>query len=172
MRPTAAIAVPTSLLTPLLATTILAFALTGPVLAAGTDATGTMVYKGKTTTLKYAYFVRGPDGMAKDPIKRLILSANDLGAGIAACKKMSCTDSDLKEGVEINLDGGSRLMYWLVQNDQRVQYSGTAPVAALATKVNDGKRLTGTLKLDQAAAGGAVINVEFDAALVKELTAP
>ena len=150
----------------------LMLAIAGPAVAAGTDAKGTIVYKGKTANVKYAYLVQGPDAISKKPIKRLILSTTDLGAKIAACKKMSCTDSDLGDGMSVNIEGGDRLNFWLVQNDQKVQYSGTEPAASLAAKVNDGKRMAGTLRFDKTASGGPKVDVEFDAAMAKETSAP
>lgn len=157
---------------PLAAAIALSLATAGPALAAGTDAKGTLVYKGKTANVKYAYLVQGPDAISKKPIKRLILSTTDLAAKIATCKKMSCTDSDLGDGMSVNIDGGERIDFWFVQNDQKVQYSGTEPAASLAAKVNDGKRLAGTLRFDKTAAGGPKVDVEFDAALAKEVSAP
>jgi hypothetical protein len=72
----------------------------------------------------------------------------------------------------VNLDGSPRLNYWITLNGQKIQYSGTEPVAALAAKVNDGKRVAGTLRFDKTGAGGPKVEVEFDAALVKEVSAP
>jgi hypothetical protein len=140
--------------------------------AAGTQAKGTFVYKGKTATLAHAYLVKGPDSVSKQTIRRLILSATDLEAKIRACKTMSCTDGDLGEGLSINLDAGSRLEYWMVMNDQRVQYSGTEPAASLTAKGNEPGRIAGTLRFDKTAAGGPRVDVEFDAALVKEVSSP
>jgi hypothetical protein len=120
---------PRSVAPVLLAMTLMAVT---SVLAAGNDAKGTIAYKSRTTTVKYAYLVKGPDVVSKQPIRRLILSATDLGAKIATCKTMSCTDGDLGDGLSVNVDGSARLNYWMVQNDQRVQYSGTEPVASLA----------------------------------------
>ena len=60
-------------------------------LAAGNDAKGTLIYKTHTAALKYVYLVKGPDAVSKQPIRRLIFSATDLGAKIAACKTMSCS---------------------------------------------------------------------------------
>jgi hypothetical protein len=142
------------------------------VLAAGNDAKGTLVYKSRTTSVKYAYLVKGPDVVSKQPIRRLILSATDIGAKIAACKSMSCTDSELGDGLSVNFDGSARFNYWMVQNDQLVQYSGTEPVASLAAKVDDAKRFAGTLRLDKTGAGGPKVDIEFDAMLVKEVSAP
>ena len=143
-----------------------------PALAAGSEAKGTFVHGSRTTTVKYAYLIKGPDVVSKQPIRRLILSATDLGAKIAACKSMSCTDSDLGDGLSVNLDGSKRLNYWLGQNDQRVQYSGTEPVASLAAKADDAKRLSGTLRFDKTGAGGPKVDITFDAALAKEVAAP
>ena len=143
-----------------------------PAAAVGGEANGTLLYRTRTTTLKYAYLVRGPDAVTKQPIRRLILSASDLGAKIASCKTMSCTDSDLNDGVSINFDSGPRLNYWMVQNNQKIQYSGTLKPDVLTTTANDGKRMAGQLRFDDAAAGGPKVDVEFNAALVKEVSAP
>jgi hypothetical protein len=156
---------------------ILVFACMGfmaalPAVAAGTDVTGTFVFKGKTTTLKHAYLVTGPDAVSKQPIRRLILSATDLGGKIAACKTMSCTDSGLDDGLSINLEGGSRFNYWMVQNDQRIQYSGTEPMTSFTVKADDPKRLSGSMRFDKTGAGGPKVDATFDAALAKALTAP
>lgn len=140
------------------------------VLAADNDAKGTIAYKSRTTTVKYAYLVKGPDLVSKQPIRRLILSSVDLRAKIAACKTMSCTTSNLGDGLSVDIDGSARLGYWMVQNDQLVQYSGTEPVASLAVKVDDAKRLAGTLRFDRAI--GPKVDIEFDATLVKEIAAP
>ena len=142
------------------------------VLAAGNDAKGTFAFKSRTTTVKYAYLVTGPDSVSKQPIRRLILSPTDLGAKIVACKTMACTDSGLGDGLSVNIDGSARFNYWLVQNNQLVQYSGTEPVASLAAKVDDAKRLAGTLRIDRTGSGGPKVDIEFDATLVKKVSAP
>jgi hypothetical protein len=72
----------------------------------------------------------------------------------------------------VNLDSGARFSYWMTLNDQMVQYSGTEPYAALAAKTDDPKRLVGTLKFDRTGSGGPKVDVEFDAVLVKEVSAP
>jgi hypothetical protein len=141
-------------------------------LAMAGDAKGTLTYKTRTANLKYAYLVKGPDAVSKQPIRRLILSATDLGAKISACRTLSCTDSDLNDGLSVNFDIGSRLNYWMVMNDQKIQYSGTQKPEALKTTADNAKRIAGTLRFDDAGAGGPKVDVEFDAALVKELAAP
>ena len=146
-------------------------ALSAPLATAG-DAKGTLTYKTRTVNLKYAYLVKGPDTVSKQPIRRLILSATDLGGKIMACRTMACTDSDLNDGLSVNFDSGPRLNYWMVQNDQKIQYSGTQKPEALKTTAEDGKRIAGTLRFDDAGAGGPKVDVEFDAPLVMELAAP
>jgi hypothetical protein len=153
----------------LLAVAACACAAVAPAHAAG-EAKGTVTSKGRTANVKYAYLVKGPDMVSKQTIRRLILSATDLSAKVAACKTMSCTDGDLGDGLSVNLDAGPRFSFWMVLNDQKVQYSGTEPYASLAAKVDDPKRLAGTLRFDKTGAGGPKVDVEFDAALVKEVT--
>ena len=68
------------------AVALIAAVLSAP--AAAGDAKGTVVYKGRTADLKFAYLVKGPDAVTKQPIRRLILSTKDMGAKIAACAKM------------------------------------------------------------------------------------
>lgn len=155
---------------PSIAFFILAVALSGP--AAAGDAKGTVKYKDRTADVKYAYLVKGPDAVSKQTIRRLILSTKDLSAKIAACKTMSCTDGDLDDGLSVNLEPGPRFNYWMVMNGQKIQYSGTEPVGSLAAKTDDAKKLAGTLKFDKTGAGGPKVDVEFDAPMVKEVSAP
>lgn len=135
------------------------------------DAKGTVVYKGRTVDVKHAYLVAGPDVMTKQKIRRVILSTKDLSGKIAACKTMGCTDGELAEGLSINLEDGPRISYWMVMNDQKIQYSGTEPKGSLALKTDDAKKVAGSLKFDKTAAGGPKVDVEFDAAMLKEVSA-
>jgi hypothetical protein len=154
-----------------LAMTLLMVPLSGAAAADG-EAKGNLSYKGTTVALKHAYFVKGPDAVdPKTIIRRLILSRDDLGAAIQACKTMNCVDGAITEGMEVDFDVGPRLNYWVALNGGRVQYSGTArpPVAKLAG--DDAKRLAGSLSIDDAAAGGPRLEVEFAATLLKEFTA-
>lgn len=139
--------------------------------AAAGDAKGTVAYKGRTVDVRYAYLVAGPDAMTKQKIRRVILSTKDLSGKIASCTTMGCTDSGLAEGLSINFEDGPRISYWMVMNDQKVQYSGTEPKASLALKADDAKRIAGTLRFDKSAAGGPKVDVEFDATMVKEVGA-
>jgi hypothetical protein len=79
--------------------------------------------------VKNVYVVKGPNSMDKKIIRRLIFTPADLGAKIKACGEMSCSDNDLREGLEVDLVGGPRMNYWFVGNDQRVQYSTAQPTA-------------------------------------------
>lgn len=142
--------------------------LAAPLASAG-DAKGTVAYKGNTVELKYAYLVQTTDAMSNAPMRRLILSSKDLGAKIASCAKMSCVDGDLGEGLEVDFAAGPRLNYWLVMNGQKVQYSGTEPKESFAATANDAKKVAGTLRFDKTGAGGPKVDVQFDAAFVKEL---
>ena len=136
------------------------------------DAKGTITYKDRKVDVKYSYLVKGPHMVTKQNIRRVILSAKDLSGKIAACKTMSCTDSGLGDGLSVNFDDGPRLYFWSVMNDQKIQYSGTEPRTALAAKADDAKRIAGTLKFDKTGAGGPKVDVEFDAELVKDVSAP
>jgi hypothetical protein len=138
--------------------------------AAAGEAKGTLTHPRGTLALKYAYLVKGPD--AVDPavrIRRLILSAEDLGAKLAACTTMSCTDGEVTEGMTVDQGGGPRLNYWMAIQDGMVQYSGTEELGALKARSDEPGKLAGTLSLDDSGSGGPKVEVEFDAALLKEL---
>jgi hypothetical protein len=142
------------------------------VTAAEGEASGNLSYKGTTVTLKHAYFIKGPDAIdPKKIIRRLVLSKDDLGAGIRACNTMNCVDGKTTEGMQVDFDTGPRLNYWVALNGGRLQYSGTA-IPSVVTVGGDGaKRLAGKLSIDDTAAGGPRVEVEFAATLFKEFTA-
>jgi hypothetical protein len=160
---------------PALALTVaIAAAPTLPVAAAeaGNKATGVLRFKTATVTLKYAYFVKGPDAVdANQIIRRLILSSTDIEAKLQACTTMSCADGALKEGMEVDFGSGRRLNYWPAVNNQLQQYSGTAMPEAFTAQVNDANRIAGKLSIDDTAAGGPRVDVEVDAAFFKEFKA-
>ena len=140
--------------------------------AAAGDAKGTLSHKARTVTFKHAYLVTGPDGLdPKKTVRRIILSPRDVGAKVRGCQTMSCASGELMEGLVVDMDGGPRLNYWMTLNDQLVQHSGTEPPAALKATADEPKRLAGKLIFDDTAAGGPKVDVEFDAALVKEYKA-
>jgi hypothetical protein len=133
------------------------------------DAKGTLSYKGKTVSLNFAYLVKGPDAVeTKTIIRRVILSATDLTAKIQSCNSMNCSDADLSEGLAVDFDIGPRLGYRIAMNNGLVQYSfGTKPDAWKGSN-NTPTRLQGKLSFDDTFAGGPVVDVEFDASLLKE----
>ena len=142
------------------------------VAAAEGEAKGHLSYKGTTVTLQHAYFVKGPDAVdPKTIVRRLILSKDALGAHIRACNAMSCVDSEITEGMEVDFDAGPRLNYWVALNGGRLQYSGTVDPSVVKLAGGDAKRLAGKLSIDGTAAGGPRVEVEFAAALLKEFTA-
>jgi hypothetical protein len=135
-------------------------------------AKGTVVYKGKSIVFQHAYLVKGPDVVdPKQMIRRVVLSPTDVGDRIRACSTMSCSDGDLREGMTVDFGNGPRLNYWVVMNDQRVQYSGTVRPEAFTARVDDGRRIAGRLSFDDSKAGGPAVDVELDSALVKEFRA-
>ena len=143
----------------------------GPALAE--PAKGTVTQGSRTATIQHAWLVVGPD--AVDPrktIRRVVLSATDIGGKLRACAKMSCTDGSVEDGMTIDLDAGPRLHYWVALNGQRVQHSGTQPPSALAATANDGKRVAGKLTFDQSGTGGSKVDVQFDAPLAKSFDKP
>jgi hypothetical protein len=151
----------------------MAFALAVSGVASADGASGTASYQAKSgpivVTFKHAYLVRGPDEVSGKVIRRLVFSAADIAPKIRSCGAMSCADGGIGEGMTVDLDAGSRLNYWFVANDQRVQYSGTADPAALKLATDTPQRLAGKWDLDARAAGGPRVQLEFDAALLKEM---
>jgi hypothetical protein len=138
------------------------------------SASGTVTYQSKSgpivVNVKNVYLVKGPDAVDKKVFRRLIFTSADLGAKIKACAQMSCSDNDLREGLEVDLVGGSRMNYWFVGNDQRVQYSGSARPETLKLSTDTPQRLAGKLTIDDSAAGGAKVSIDFDATMLKEFT--
>ena len=145
----------------------LALGMASPAFAADM-ASGTLNYKGGSADLKYAWLVSGPSDM--DPaktVRRLILSATDIGAKMQACATFSCADGSVMEGMTVDFGDGPRLNYWITMNGQKVQYSGTARPDTFSG-ASDAKRIAGTLAIDDTSAGGPKIDAKFDATLSKE----
>ena len=143
-----------------------------PALAADGTAKGTVVYKDNKAAIKHVWLVKGPDAVdPKKTIRRLILTTKDLGAKIRGCQAMSCSDGEVTEGLVVDIGAGPRLNYWMALNDQKVQHSGTQPPASLRASADDPKRLAGKLSFDDSGASGPKVDVEFDAALVKDFKA-
>lgn len=135
------------------------------------EAKGTLVYKARTTALKYVFLVKGPH--FPDPSKterKLIFSAKNIGAELQACTSMSCAKFLVREGMTVDFDVSPRLEYWLAVNGQKVQYSGAAMPDAFKAKVNDSTHLGGKLVIDDVAADGPKVDVEFNVSLFKQFT--
>jgi hypothetical protein len=144
------------------------------VSASAGEAKGTITYQSKAgaivVTIKHAYLVKGPDVVSGKIIRRVVLSVADVAAKLSACGTMLCSDGDIGEGMTIDFDAGPRLNYWFVGNNQLVQYSGTAEPASLKLTADTPQRLAGRWDIDESAAGGPRVQIEFDAPLVKEVT--
>jgi hypothetical protein len=140
--------------------------------ASAEEAKGAVSYKGATLALKYAFLVKGPDAIDRTKIiRRVIFATTDLAAKIRACQTMSCVDGLVDEGMTLDLDAGPRLNYWTGLKGGLVQYSGTARPSALSARTDEPGRVAGKLGIDDTAAGGAKVEVEFDVKLLKELKA-
>lgn len=145
------------------------------VVAAQGTATGTARYASKkgpiTVTFTHAAAVSGTDMFSGKPMRRLVLSTRDVSAALKACDSMMrCSTADIEEGMTLDVSAGERRYgYWFVANGQLVQYSGTIEPDALTLTTDTPTRLAGTLTLDQATAGGPVVKVSFDAAVLKAL---
>ena len=147
------------------------FPMTENVLAAGGTAKGTIKYKDRTVDLKYAYMIKAPDTFEEDKtVTTVIITPNDISPKIAGCQNASCA-SGITEGMTVGKeDFGSttRVVYWVVTKDGMMQYSGNQDVTALKLTTDTADRMAGKLAVDDSAADGPNIDVEFDAPLTKE----
>jgi hypothetical protein len=145
-------------------------ALCAPLDAHAADTgSGKLDYKGRSAALKYAWLVTGPSDMAPGKtVRRLILSASDIGAKLDACTTFSCTDAQVTEGATVDFTGGARIDYWIAMNGQKVQYSGSTRPESFAARANDAAHLAGRLAIDDASAGGPRLEAEFDVARLKD----
>jgi hypothetical protein len=154
---------------------ICAVLLAGAGAAAGieNDARGTLKYDSTsgpvTVTVTHAYLFKGPDIVSGQTMRRLVLATEDIAAKLESCESMMCSAGGISQGMTVDFDAGPRLNYWFVANGQRIQYSGTADPAAAKLSTDAPDRLAGTLNLDGRKAGGPLVQVEFDARLVKEV---
>ncbi len=138
-------------------------------IAADNHVKGTLMYQRYSVILKYAWLVKGPHEMEPGKmIRRLILSANDIGPQLQACKTMWCASGQVTEGMTVDFDIPPRLNYWVAVNDQKVQYSYGARPEAFVARTNDGSHLAGKLTINDARAGGPKVDVELDITLFKE----
>jgi hypothetical protein len=156
----------------LLLTAIAAF-LSGS--AAAEPASGTINYQSKAgpivINVAHVYLVKGPDAVTGKMIRELVIAPADIGAKVKACATISCVSGGLTEGMTVDFDAGPRLNYWVVANGQKVQYSGTAkPDETLKLTTDTADQLAGTLTIDDSKAGGAKVNIKFDAKTAKQFS--
>jgi hypothetical protein len=144
---------------------------TASAYAAGGTAEGTIKIKDKTVDVKYAYLVKGPDAFdSSKTVSTVIITPGDISKEITECKNASCA-SGITEGMTVGKEdfgGTTRVVYWVVTNDGMMQYSGNDDVSALVLTTDTADRMAGKLTIDDSAADGPKIDVEFDAPLAKE----
>ncbi|MGH7851386.1 MAG: hypothetical protein ACREOP_13895 [Thermodesulfobacteriota bacterium] len=144
---------------------------TASAYAAGGTAKGAIKIKDKTVDVKYAYLVKGPDAFdSSKTVSTVIITPNDISKEITECKSASCA-SGITEGMTVGKeDFGSttRVIYWVVTNAGMMQYSGNDDLSALVLTTDTADRMAGKLTIDDSAADGPKIDVEFDAPLAKE----
>jgi len=143
--------------------------------AAAGPASGTISYQSKSgpIVIKVAnvYLVKGPDAVSGKTIRQLVFASADIGATLQGCATISCVSGQLTEGMTVDFDAGPRLNYWVVANGQKIQYSGTAkPDETAKLTANAADNLAGTLSIDDSKAGGAKVDVNFDAKTVKQFS--
>ena len=144
-------------------------------LAAAEPASGTITYQSKSgpIVIKVAnvYLVKGPDAVSGKTIRQLVFAPADISAKLQACATISCVSGQLMDGMTVDFDAGPRLNYWVVANGQKVQYSGTArPDEAAKLSANTADNVAGTLSIDDSTAGGAKVDVNFDAKTFKQFS--
>jgi hypothetical protein len=154
---------------------LLAVAAFVPAAATADPASGTINYQSKAgpivVNVANVYMIKGPDAASGKTIRQLIFTPVDVSAKLQGCASMMCASGNVTEGMTVDFDVGPRLNYWVVGNGQKVQYSGTTkPDEALKLTADTAERLAGTLAIDDAAMGGARVNVKFDATIVKQFS--
>jgi len=140
--------------------------------AAADSASGTLTYQSKSGPLVVnvasVYLVQTRDAVSGKMIRKLVFSATEISGKLKSCATMICPESQIGEGMTVELDSGSRLNYWFAGNGQRVQYSGSAQRDALALSTDSPQRVAGKFAVDDSASGGVKANVTFDATLFKQ----
>jgi len=151
----------------------LAALLSGTV--AAEPASGTINYQSKSGPIAInvanVYLVKGPDAVSGKTVRQLVFVPADIGAKLKACATLSCVSGLLNEGMTVDFDVSPLLNYWVVGNGQKVQYSGTAkPEETLKLTTDTPEQMAGTLTIDDSKAGGAKVNVKFDAKTAKSFS--
>ncbi len=131
------------------------------------EAIGTIQYEGRTVTLKHAYLIAGDNFGSK--VRKVILSAVDIGDRIAAADSLSSASGKLREGIAFEFDETLPFVgYWMAIDDQSVQVSAPIDRAVFTTTTSTADRIVGKVAFDKSGAGGPRVEVSFDAALLKE----
>jgi len=143
--------------------------------AAAEPASGTINYQSKSgpiaINVAHVYLVKGPDAVSGKTVRQLVFAPADIGAKLKACATLSCVGGLLNDGMTVDFDVSPRLNYWVVGNGQKVQYSGTAkPEETLKLTTDTAEQMAGTLTIDDSKAGGAKVNVKFDAKTAKSFS--
>ncbi|MEO6689662.1 MAG: hypothetical protein ABIS07_12005 [Dokdonella sp.] len=133
---------------------------------AADKASGSATFKTWSSTIKYAFLVRGPDEMDESKtVLRIYLSSADIGAKIKACKTLSCADAALTDGAMVDFGDARHLAYATRLNGERAQYSGGTDLSAFTLTTNKPDHLVGKVHVDDVATGGAKVDAEFDLTL-------
>lgn len=130
------------------------------------SASGEVAYVAKNKpvnlTVSNGQYLTGPDEMeASKTIRRLLFTSSDITTKVKSCQTLKCLDAEFI-GLQVDITDGPRLLYWLVLNNQMVQYSGTAQPKALTLTENSPGHVAGNLAIDDSKAGGPKINIKFD----------
>jgi hypothetical protein len=141
---------------------------------AADEAKGTLAYKAKAkdyaVDLRYAYLIKVPDALnPKEMVRRLVFTPRDIGPDIKACTVAGCVDGSLSDSLHVDLSTPF-LPYWMVLDDQRLQHSGPANLAAMKLTTDTPTRIAGQLTFDATKGGGPKVDVSFDAVLLKEFS--
>ena len=143
--------------------------------AAAEPGSGTINYQSKSGPIVIkvtnVYLVKGPDAVSGKTVRQLVFAPADIGAKLQSCATISCVSGNLTEGMTVDFDVGPRLNYWVVANGQKIQYSGTAkPEETLKLTADTAERLAGALAIDDSKAGGAKVDITFDAKTAKQFS--
>src|SRR5688572_19313131 len=116
---------------------LIAVALSGALSTAllAAEAKGVLTYESKgkahTLELKHAYVIKVPDALnPKEMMRRVVFSPKDIADAIKACPTAQCVNGALADSLHVDLSTPF-LPYWMVLDNQRVQYSGPAAPTAL-----------------------------------------
>lgn len=140
--------------------------------SAADKVSGSVTLKTTVSAVKYAFLVRGPDEMnTGKTLLRIYRSSADIGTKIKACKTRHCADVTLDDGAMVDFSDASHLNYSVKLNGQRTQYSSANDDNAFTLATHTTDHLVSKLPIDDSAADGATIDVDFDLTLANIFTA-